>query len=154
MITGTSTDYTGRKVDLALFPEIATPGIPADARLTNQPKAVAGLSAVVQNYGRILLTRLGTFRADPFMGSLFVDKITTRLVRFPSDIQQTFMIESDKVLEYMDEKVTDETPLDEQIKRASLVDQELSVTSVDLTIEIESRSGDKVSFLLPVNWNS
>lgn len=153
MISGTSKNYTGRKVDLSLFPTIQSPSVSVNSGLTAEPKAIAGLSAMAQNYGRVLLTPLGTYRGDPLMGSYFFNKLVTRLVRYPSDIQQTFLIESGRVIDYLDTVYAADAPLDEQVRRATLTDIELQGTSIGLVIELESRAGDSVSFLLPVNWN-
>src|SRR4051812_21430592 len=117
MITGTSEDYTGRQVDIALFPAIQESGVPVPAEFSTNPKAIAGLSMVVQNYGRILLTRQGTYRSDPQMGTKFFDQVVSRGVRYPSDLQHIFLIESGKVLDYLANHYGN-APLDERISSA------------------------------------
>lgn len=152
MIEGTSINYTGRKVDLSLFPSIANSGIRVAAGVSSNPKAVAGLSMMAQNFARILLTPMGTYRGDPKMGTNFFNKLSSRSMQYPSDIKQAFLIESGRVLEYMHDAVTAATPLDEQVGSVSLGNVDLGSTSVSLRIDLVSKAGNSVFFLLPVNW--
>jgi len=152
MITGTSINYTGRRVDLSLYPAIRLSGVPVSNEFSQAPKAVAGLSALVQNFARILLTPEGTFRGDPTMGTNFFKKISAGGIRYPADIEHSFLIEASKAAEYMATATDPSTPLDEQLETASLSDIEIGPTSISLVIDVVSRAGSTVSFLLPVNW--
>lgn len=149
-ITATSTNYTGRVVDLSLYPSIQTPGIPADMQVSKTPKAIAGLSKMAQNYSRLLLTPLGTFYGDPDRGSLLLTKLSSGTVRFPIQAAQVFLIESERVREYIKQNETPDTPADERIGTVNLISFDLSPTVVSFNISITSESGGNVTFLLPV----
>lgn len=147
-----STKYQGRKVDLAIFPELTGEGITADARTINNPKVIAGLGKMTQNFARILLTPLGHYRSDPDFGSELIAKLVMNQPRFPSDVLHAFLIERDRVIAYMRANERVDAPSDERIKSANLVSQDVSGTGINLTIEVVSESLETVSFLLPVNW--
>lgn len=150
----TSTNYSGRTVDLSLFPGASSPGIPVIAQISTRPKAVAGLSKMAQNFARILMTPLGTYRGSPLMGSYFFTKLVSRLVRYPSDISQVFLVERDRVTEYMRSNFSATLTADERIKTARLKEVVVDATSIYLRIEVESEAGGTLPFLLPVNWNT
>lgn len=150
----TSVNYTGRSVDLSLFPTIAVQGGYVDSQLSANPMAIAGLSALAQNFSRILLTPLGNYLADPTMGTNFYMKVTMSPMRYPSDVMNAFLTESLKAIGYMAANYTSLTPPDEMLSTATLTGVDINGTSITLTIEIVSQAGTTVVFLLPVNWLS
>ena len=147
-----STNYSGRTVDLSIFPDLSAIGIPAESKLSIQPKAVAGIAMAVQNFARILLTPLGNYRADPLMGSNFSQKLSNRYILYPSDLQQVFLIESARVLDYMASHYGS-APLDERIQSVSLLSSSVRSTTISMTIAVVTAAGNTVSFILPVVWN-
>lgn len=149
----TSTDYTGRQVDISIFPDMVAPGQLVDATFSENPKAIAGAMMVAQNFARILLTQYGHYKNDPTMGSFFFEKLTTRNMQFPSDLELSFLLEKERVLRYMNSLLTDEVPDDERIRSATLLSANVSGSNVDLTIQIETVAGITMSFLLPVQWS-
>ena len=150
----TSTNYTGRKVDLALFPDLKTEYQAVSGRFSDFPRAIAGIAKLSQNYLRALLTPLGHYKSDPDYGSNLQSKMTTQRIRFPSDVLHAFVIESDRVASYLHAQETEETPMDERFGKATLVGQNLIGGQIELTIELESASEETVSLLVPVSWST
>jgi len=147
-----SFNYQGRKVDLSIFPDLTVPNVAVDARLGNDPKAIAGAFSLVQNYLRILLTPKGHYPSDPDMGSNFLAQLRSTRIQYPTDLIHLFLIESAGVVRWMKNNSAG-LPDDEVIQDATLSSTVLTPSTTSLTIEIETRAGTAVSFLLPVNWS-
>lgn len=149
----TSTDYTGRQVDISIFPEMQTAGVLVDAEFSNNTKAIAGAAMVAQNFTRILLTPFGHYKSDPLLGSNFFSVLTTRNMQFASDLSLSFLLESARTLRYMNSILTDDVPDDERIKSATMLSASVNGTNVEMTIQIETVAGTSITFLLPVQWS-
>jgi len=147
-----STDYTGRTVDLAMFPDLTQPNKFVNAEFSCAPKAIAGISMLVQNYVRILLSPLGCYVSDPTFGSNLISRL--KQVQYSSDITNAFATENSRVISYMQQNQNPASPLDEQIASATLTGSNISGTSIELDITVVSQAGTGVSLLLPVQWNN
>lgn len=147
----TTTNYSGRTVDLCIFPNLQIAGLPADASFGKVARVVAGPLAAAQNFVRFFLTDLGHYPSDPEAGALFAQYLARGEIRLPSDLTQLFALESFRVKEWMLANSVG-APDDERIARVNLLNYDLSGTSIDLTIEIVTKAGDAVSFRLPVIW--
>lgn len=150
MIT-TSKDYSGRQVDLSVFPSLATANVPVSSEF-GEGKVVAGPMAAAQDFLRILLTATGHYKSDPSLGSDFYSGLSGKNVRFSSDLLHLFMIESDKVLDYLAIHSTN-LPDDERITEARLVSSQVIGTSIDLVIELSFVAGNTLTVRLPVQWS-
>lgn len=153
MISSTSTSYTGRLVDLSLFPEIRSAGVPADMTLEPSGAVVAGVSKAVQGFLICLLSSEGENREDPFFGTNFRSRMILTNVRYPSDVDQIFTLEASKAIDWWNRN-SKSRPLDEQIKTVELVSQSLTSTKVSLRLKLYSKSESDIDFLLPVNWSN
>lgn len=153
MITGTSTNYSGRRVDISLFPTILQPLVPVDMEISSSPRSIAGPSKAAQGFLRCLLVAEGEIAGDKNAGTNFFTRMTNSSIRYPSDIEHAFLIESSKAVDYWNQNSAGLRPLDEQIHKVSLVDLEIGFQGVSISIELVTRGGDKVTFLLPVNWS-
>lgn len=151
-MSASTTNYTGRQVDLALFPDIAAPNVFESPRIGPNAMAIAGIMAMAQNYLRILLTPLGTYPSAPSLGSNFMSRMQSTKLRYASDIVHVFVIESARVVAFM-QSVDQNKPLDEQILSATLTGQSLTNGNVSMAITLLSNANTPVSLLLPVVWN-
>lgn len=153
-IIATSKNYTGRKVDLSLYPEIAVSGVPVEGKISPSSRAIAGPSKVAQNFVRILLTPLGKYRAHPKLGSDFMLRLRQGFVRFDVDLLHLFTGEALGVVEFMEAQTTIDTPLDERIAAVELVEYSVIQGSVRLRARLTTQAGDNTTFLLPVSWGN
>lgn len=147
-----STDYTGRSVDLCLFPSLMSFATPADMELSSFPKVIAGPSKAAQGFIILLFTRLGELPERPDVGTNFFSRMTLGSVRYPSDVHQAFLIEGSKAMDAWND-LSASRPLDEQIKSVDLADLSFNQTGISLTVELTTKGGDSIVFLLPVKRN-
>jgi hypothetical protein len=147
-------NYTGRKVDLCLYPGLAASGVPVPARVGLFSRVIAGPGKAAQNFARILLTPLGTYRAYPKLGSNFMLRLEQGFVRFDVDLLHLFAGESLGVLTFMRSLATAVTPLDEQLAEVVMTSYSVQRGVVSLTLQFTTRAGVGTSFLLPVAWSS
>lgn len=153
MITGTSTNYTGRLVDLCLFPDISLPSTPRSMAVDSPARVIAGVSKAVQGFVMALLSREGENKEDPLMGTLFSERMGVNGLKYPSDIDQIFYIEASKAMDWWNSN-SKSRPLDEQIRSVSLVGRVFGATSVSLSVRFVTLAGNDIEFLLPVKWSS
>ncbi len=153
MITSTSTNYTGRLVDLCLFPGLNLPDTPRPMTVDGVAKVTTGISKAVQGFAVALLSREGENYEDTNFGTNFSSRMGYGGVKYPSDIGQIFAIEASKAIDWWNTN-SKGRPLDEQIKAVDLVDQRIGATSVSLSIKVTSRADSDISFFLPVNWSN
>ena len=154
-VVATSSNYSGRQVDLSIFPDQR---LPNRAVITDIGKdrvfsrAIAGPAKASQNYGRLLLTPLGSVRSHPTMGTKFRERFTQGGLRYGTDPGQVFAAENLRVLDFLD-SVSVGRPDDERIESATLQGFTVVAGGVTLNVALTMRSGDTTTFLLPVSWS-
>lgn len=152
MISGTTRDYTFRKVDLSLFPDLESPDVAVEMRLGNPAKMITGHSKAAQNFLRALMTPLGHYRSNPDYGSEFSEKVYSGNIVFVEDLPNLFAIESLRIIDSIFADKGSDIPDDEVISRAELADFALSRSQLTLTINVYFRNEDAPKVLrLPVN---
>lgn len=149
MIGSVSQNHQGRRLDLALFPWATGPGQTRMDLSGTHGRAVAGPSKAAQNWVRLLMTPLGTWRSTPEAGSNFPAKFIAGAPLTFDQIPSLFAVEAMDVIEFMHASAPD-APDDEWIVSASLADYRVSPGAIALRIEMSFASGDKTEFLLPV----
>ena len=152
-ITGTSKNYTGRKVDLSLYPELTVNGNKVSAGAPYS-RAIAGPSKVAQNFARILFTPLGKYRGNPDLGSNFMQRIQNGAVKYDIDLLHLFAGESLGVMDFMSSNEPESSPDDERILSVEMTKYSAMRGAFSMTVELKTRGGDSVSFLLPVVWSN
>lgn len=152
-IPRTSKNYSGRKVDLALYPSINIPEVPVPSSAGPSPKAIAGPSKVAQNFVRIFLTPIGHYRGHPELGTEFMERLHSGAVRFSVDLLHVFSGEALRVVDFMRETTIDGTPLDERIESVELKDHSIDRGHIRLRIELTTQAGIGTNFLLPIIWS-
>ena len=152
MITDISENYTFRKVDLSIFPDIITSDISVDSRIGTQPKISTGHSKAAQNFLKALMTPLGHFRSDPTYGSEFSLLIRSGGLIYPDQITSIFAIEALRVVEVVFGKKGAAYPDDEVIVGATLRFYQVDRTSITLEILLIYRNSDlPKEFIIPIN---
>ena len=149
----TSQNYSGRKVDLSLFPELKTPSVLATMTVAGPGRVIAGPAKAAQNFLFALLGREGERPGDPDFGTQFLARLTQGSVRYPSDVDQIFTLEASKAVDWWNSK-SKLRPLDEQIKGVSLTNQSVDQSKILLSVSLTTRGDGSTAFLIPVNWSN
>ena len=156
----TSTDYSGRQVDIEFLQTItqASGGVTRVTKTVARtpPKVVAGIQKLLQRYTMLLLTPVGSVYGAPTKGTNFVATILRGGGRSDGHIMEAFAFANVAAIDQLRQADADTTygtvPVDEQIQRATLLDFEVDhATSVlHLGVYVESQAGDSTVFILPV----
>lgn len=152
-----SSDYSGSdvRVDLSIFPDLGLPNravVSAAGRDGMFSRAVAGPAKAAQNYGRILLTPLGSVRSRPSLGSRLRERVNAGEIRYPADLAQVFAAENLRTFTFL-AGVSAGRPDDERIATATLADTFVAPGGIELKIALTMRSGDATTLRLPVAWS-
>lgn len=152
-ISGTSINYSGKKIDLHIMQGVKAPLTtdiaPSFGTISNY---CTGVQKLIQRYMIMLLTELGTQETYPDFGSDFLTKLTSSSSVFNiSDIQHIFAFANDKVSnEIIAYQIDNVLPEDEQLNVASLIDVISANGGVSLKIQIITQSQDAVEFIIPL----
>jgi hypothetical protein len=159
MIT-TSTDYSGRQVDIEYLQTIVQPeGTTAVTKSValSTPKMVAGVQKALQRYTAVLLTVLGEVYLAPDQGTDFLESVLRGNGYSDGYIEQTFAFASSDVLDQLRREDTlvelFGTPAaDEQIQSASLLSfsMDFTTSTLSLTVYIETLAGTSFTYVVPV----
>jgi len=147
-----STDYSGRQVDLSIYPDQVSPGVAVEGSLSLGSRAIAGPLALAQAFALALLTPLGHYRSDPQYGSTLLEDLTDKKIEYPSDILHAFALSSVSVVSYFD-TYRSQVPDDEKIATVRLETYNVRGTVIEMTIVMTTLAGQSVTFLLPVQWS-
>jgi len=149
----TSFNYTGRKVDMSIYPEKILDS-PQILGFGNGPALViSGPLKAAQNYARILLSKKGEHADDPSFGtSLLMDLVSGNMLH-PIKISQAFAMANLDAMAYLYKKYKEDTPLDEKIKFVTLLEySSSSPTDISFRAELTMASKDSLTFLLPIRY--
>ena len=150
MITATTTDNSGRKLDLSLFPTITGPGLNPMQAPGAVPKVTSGRLKSAQNYLRLLLTPLGTWRSDPTAGSNFATRFLTGAPFTFDQIPSFFAAESLSVIQFMAVNRAANTPDDEKIVAADLLSYNALPGTLSVRVQLTYADGAGTEIILPV----
>ena len=155
-ISGTSTDYTGRKKDISIFqsPDATATG-PQDvtAAFGVQAKFCSGVQKLIQRYAILLLSDQGSQFNYPTFGTNFMSTIKAGIS--PVDKLAAMQIFSsasyDAVLALRNyQAARPEIPPDERIVRADLSSISLYASFAAFNVTIYTEAGTAVKFLVPL----
>ena len=150
MISTTSTNNSGRKLDICLFPETVGPG-PVRLEVPGPvAKVTSGRIKASQNYVRLLLTPLGTWRSDPTAGSNFSSRFLSGIAFTFDQIPSFFAAESLSVIQFMANNRSANTPADERIVSATLLSYSVLTGSLTMSIQLAYADGAGTELTLPV----
>lgn len=150
----TTTNYSGRNVDIALFGSSPT-GAAISMGIRPTALAIAGKLKASQNYIKCLLSTNGERLEDPDFGSDFVPSLLSTNISFPIQIQQAFSIQNILTLKWIKSQYTSLTPLDEQIDTVTLLNYSIvSGGNINLSLQLLTKAGETAAFYLPVSWSN
>ena len=150
----TTTNYSGRKVDIALFGSTPS-GAAIEMGMRPTALAITGKLKASQNYIRTLLSMVGERKEDGTYGSELIQSLLSTNISFPIQIQQAFSIQNALVLKWIKSLYTDATALDEQIDTVALLDYSIQPGGkVSLSLQLSTLAGETASFYLPVAWST
>ena len=157
----TTTDYTGRQVDLAGFHAPALPQgqyrIQLNLATDGVTQQVAGIQKLVQRYVNLLLTVKGGVVFDPIDGSTFLQDIHLGGTYTAEQLLHSFVFANAGVLALLrseDADPTYGTPApDEMIADARILSSAFDNTTgtLNIKVRITSRAGDNITFVVPVS---
>ena len=160
-MTGTSTSYAGRQLDIELLLHVSEP---VDQRVRpsvggdgDGPGICAGMEKVVQRYAKLFLTELGSVRFDELLGNNLLSSMRNGQVYSTSWVTHLFNEANRNVLNAMilDDNSTDvfgQIPDDERIESAELVslDVKQESASVSIHVRITTLAGESYEYIAPV----
>jgi hypothetical protein len=155
-ILGTTTDYTGRTVDISVlqYPDALAVGTKKETPAFGNPSNLcAGVQKLVQRYTIMMLTNIDSQPEYPNFAASFlwtlqagvspVDSIRVRQIFALADYAVVNIIKSYQVLH-------PNLPLDEQLARTSLINLSLSTGTVEFDVQLTTLAGTAVNFLVPL----
>ena len=156
-----TTDYTGRQIDLELLQSIQLPSFAAQrvqvANVTQTPKVVAGVEKAVQRYTQMLLTTVGDVHFNPLEGGYLVPTLFQGLVQDQGQLAHLFCVASSSAMQAINRDDQDATfgpiPDDELLQNAALTDMQFDYPSqtVSLTILLTTAAGESYNFVVPIS---
>jgi hypothetical protein len=162
-MTGESTSYAGRQLDMELLQHV---GVPVDQRVYpavdhdrdgSGPRICAGMEKVVQRYAKLLLTDLGSVKFDDDLGNDLMSSVRNGRVYSRAWLTHLFNEANRNVLNAMilDDNDTDtfgDLPDDERIDTAELVDLDIDQASatVRIHVRIVTLAGEEYEYIAPV----
>lgn len=155
-ISGISTDYTGRTKDISIFqsPDALISGTQDIApSFGGRAKFCSGVQKLIQRYGIILLSNLGSQPNYPEFGTAFISTITAGIspVDKLAAVQIFSLASYNTVLILRNyQAVHPELPSDECISRAELDNINLYSSYVAFDVKIYTEAGTSVKFLVPL----
>lgn len=153
-ITGSTTNYSGRKVDLHIFqgvnPNKLSPVTPSFGKISN---FCSGIQKLIQRFAIALMTDLGSQPNYPDFGTKLMSTLNNRNMLFnKADLYPIFNFAAYKVVsEFRDYQAKNyDIPDDEKLNTAYLSDIIISNDSIAFKVTIIPVSGDTTEFLIPL----
>lgn len=151
----TSTDYTGRSVDLFIF-EGALPAGEQQVRLGFSEaggKITTGIQKLVQSFALLFLTELGSIPVKPEQGTSFVTGMRRSRIQDEADVISEFTLAKELVRQALALQANaEELPDDETFDDATLLNFSLDSASstIRLSVHVTSLAGTSRDVVLPV----
>lgn len=156
----TTTDYTGRQLDVELLQTITVAGgvVPVTpSNVRTEPKLVTGMQKLTQRYALLLLSNVGTTHFDAEQGGDLLKLVFEGYVQDAGKLNFAFSSANTRVvnalyLEDINAAKFGVVPLDEQISGATLLDAQVdrNTATAYLRIQIINRAGLTYVFVVPV----
>lgn len=156
----TTTDYTGRQVDIELLQTILRPANLVEVSVSNvskTPKMVTGIQKLVQRYAMLLLTNLNQVHFAQDQGGDILRLLLEGYVQDKGQLQYAFAFANNLVMSMLNDDDLNDTqygtaPDDERIREATLLDSSVDkgTATAYFRIQITSQAGDDFTFVIPV----
>lgn len=151
----TSTDYTGRSVDLLIFQGVKAAG---DQKLVlgfgdEGGEVVTGIQKLSQTFTTLFLTRLGTIPYHPELGTDFVTALQQGRIKDESDVKAEFAIAVEQIrqtlaLQANENSLPDDETFDSAVLNSFNLDK--AASKLTLSIQINSLAGSNRTIFLPI----
>lgn len=149
-----STDYTGRSVDLSIFLGAQAQG---EQQLvldfSDGGDVITGIQKMIQTFTMLFLTEIGSVLYQPSLGCSFITAMRLGAIRNEGDVQAQFDLAIEQIRQTMD-LVADAAslPPDETFDSAELTSFDLNTEAGKLTLKIalKSQAGASRVIYLPV----
>ena len=149
----TSTSYSGRLVDLCLFPKLATPDTAAGMSVGPSTRVIAGPAKACQKFMVVFLTEKGSDRVRPDMGTSFPTILRNGSVFVtPGQIEQLFNVEALVAINYLNSIRSKGQPKDEIVTKVTLRTYMATRTSLAITADVYFADGSISPIILPAIW--
>lgn len=153
-ISGTTTDYTGRKKDINIFQGVNAPNTTViDLAFGDVSNFCAGIQKLVQRYAITLLTELGSQGDFPDFGSNLMTRLHNSALNLNiADVNGLFNLANVKVVRSFRryQSLNPSTFPDEELNTAYLQGVDVSTDRVALKIKLVSQAGEVVVFVVPL----
>lgn len=156
----TTTDYTGRQIDVELLQTVIQPVEVLRVSLSTivtPAKMVTGIQKLVQRYALLLLTNIGDVNFAQDQGGDLLRMVLGGYVQDLGQLQFAFASANTAVVRMLsdDDLDTDafgSVPADERISSAVLLDSRVdkATSTAFLRIQVVSQAGSDFTFVLPV----
>ena len=157
-ITGTSTDYTGRKKDISILqgvnPAQLTTVAPSFGKISQY---CAGIQKLIQRYAICLLTEIGSQANNPTFGTNLISTLLSSSSKInQADVYHIFNFANANVIQsFRDyQRKNAGLPTDEQIDTTKLIGISVKADTISLNIQVFPITGTPVVFLIPLPSSS
>lgn len=151
----TTTEYTGRTVDMLLLQFVMSPVTEAAVTpdVSKYPRIATGIEKLVQRYALLFLTQMGTVKNSEGTGTEFMtllgagniyDNSTLRAAASAANRQVSSQIKTeDRMLDTADDEALDTSEITE-----TSIDRRTATVTV--TVSITSAAGEKYVYTMPL----
>jgi len=150
-----TTNYSGRTVDLLLLQFVGTPQ--ADVRVrpdaANVPRMTTGIEKLVQRFAQLFLTQVGTVRNRDTEGTDFMSLLGSGHIYDDNTLRSAAAAANKAVFNQMrTEDLVLNTPDDEMLESSTITDLSMdrSTATVSVTFALTTAAGDKYVYTIPV----
>jgi hypothetical protein len=152
MVSGISTDYTDRYYDLLILQGFTSPlGSQVQMSLGTGLICV-GIQKVVQEFVILFLTGKGSNPWDLERGTDFMPNLEKGLIIDENMLNAAFSFATSDIADYLEDKINNDTPDDEILSTASLIEWDLQPGYIKLKIKITTLAGDSAVFIIPASF--
>lgn len=151
----TTTNYSGRSVDLLLLQFVSAPGadILVKPDVSKSPRIVTGIEKMAQRYALLFLTQTGSVKNSESEGSDFLKLLGAGQIYDENTLDSAASAANNAVFRQMRlEDSTLETKDDEAIESSKVVEVEVdrNTASVSVTISLTSVAGESYVYTIPL----
>ena len=150
----TSTDYSGRLVDVLIFQGTQPAGmVPVSLSFGSAGYLTTGIQKVSQSFTMFFLMDKGSVPAQPDYGTSFVSQFRLGYLRDESSVKSAFAFASDATVRALRaQAAAANLPADETIKSATLLGYSLdkATGNLQLRIQLTSDAGATRTVFLPI----
>lgn len=151
-----TTNYSGRTVDLLLLQFVSQPGsdIKVTPDVSKSPRMATGIEKLVQRYAHLFLTQVGTVKHCDTEGTEFMSSLGTGQIYDENTLRSSAAAANKAVFNQIrTEDRALETADDEALLSSEITNLELNrrTATVSVTVTITSMAGDTYVYTTPIS---